>query len=1331
MTRTVVALHADWLNLVHEAGPFLTLPVLRRVFPSGLDRTPADLRAEFRDRVADEDRPGFVEWVVRDLLEYGDTVNTGQTIPEDLVATPHPGVVLRPQLAVVKAKTARLLVHIYPRNTDITAPLADPRWAASPVDRMATHLRSVHGPELGLLSDGERFTLVWAPKTGAVGRATWHASILTEHGERTLLDAFTSILGAKRLFGVAEEDTLEALLHKSQAAQAEVTKQLGVQVRKSVELLVGAISRANRERGSELLRGIDPHHVYEAACTVMMRLVFLLFAEERNLLPLGDPLYDRSYAVSTLRSILREDADREGNVQLLEHRVTSWPRLLALFRAVYAGLTHDELRIPAYGGRLFDPDRYAFLEGRAMGTSWRDTDAEPIPVDDHAVLEILSALQVLEMREGGVTEARRLSFRTLDVEQIGHVYEGLLDHGCKREDEVVVGLVGVKGIEPEMHLAELEAEAKKGRESLVVFLQERTSRTERQITKALDTVPDEDRARVVLAACEGDQGLAARLDPFAYLLRDDLRGLPIVFLPGSYYVTDVSHRRDTGTQYTTRELADEIAHYTLEPLVYDPGPAQGADEKDWKLKSADDILSLRICDPAVGSGAILVAAGRYLAERLIEGWIADGRVKATDGEVPEDIRTDAMRAVAERCLYGVDRDPMAVEMAKLSLWLVTMARERPFSFLDHALQSGDSLLGITDLRQVENLHMDPERGADLHRNLFDYTASLQPLVKEAVELRRLIESTPVVTVADAEEKARLLREAEGKVASVRIVADVVVGAALSRADNNKSDFVSRLLVIAPEVPAALDQDVPLDERRERMSRLAAKADAWLNEGRPEGAPARRCLHWPLSFPEVFLDRTQPGFDAMVGNPPFLGGQRITGSMGTDFREHLVRWIAHGARGSADLVSYFFLRASTVARRFGFLAVNTISQGDTREVGIDQLLERGWTVTRAVKSEPWPGEASNEVSKLWLTRDAWHGQFVLDGSATSGITTSLDPVSRVAGRPTPLPALRALCQHGSEPSGEGFILSAAEAQRLLSHDPRNRHVVLPYLTGADLNSSPDQSATRWAIFFWDWPLERASQYPVCLQHVETHVKPKREKNRDPNRRTFWWRFGRTAMELYESISKLDRALAISLVSKTLQPVFVNPRQVFANKLGVFLYDDDFHFGLLSSGTHWCWTIRWSSTLRKDPNYSPSDCFETFPQCDFSEEIAAAGKALDEDRRELMLAREEGLTKTYNRVHDPDEHAQDVAHLRELHVALDHAVARAYGWDDLTLDHDFHPTSQGARYSVKPAARTEILDRLLELNQLRHQEEMERLPQDATHVSRKVASQLHLLSQPKHS
>src|SRR5271157_6408587 len=198
--------------------------------------------------------------------------------------------------------------------------------------------------------------------------------------------------------------------------------------------------RANRDSGGALLKGVPEDKLYDAALTVMMRLVFLFCAEERDLLLLGDELYDKNYSVSTLREQLRVTATNFGE-EVLERRHDAWSRLLTTFRAVYGGVQHHRLKLPAYQGELFDPDRFPFLEGRTFGTRWKETPCQPIPVDNRTLLHLLEALQVLQVKlpGGGPATPRKLSFRALSILQIGHVYEGLLDHTAVKASEPVLG----------------------------------------------------------------------------------------------------------------------------------------------------------------------------------------------------------------------------------------------------------------------------------------------------------------------------------------------------------------------------------------------------------------------------------------------------------------------------------------------------------------------------------------------------------------------------------------------------------------------------------------------------------------------------------------------------------------------------------------------------------------------------------------------------------------------------------------------------------------------------------------------------------------------------
>jgi hypothetical protein len=474
----------------------------------------------------------------------------------------------------------------------------------------------------------------------------------------------------------------------------------------------------------------------------------------------------------------------------------------------------------------------------------------------------------------------------------------------------------------------------------------------------------------------------------------------------------------------------------------------------------------------------------------------------------------------------------------------------------------------------------------------------------------------------------------------------------------------------------------------------------------------RAFHWQFEFPEVF---EQGGFSTFVGNPPFLGGQRITGEYGVPYRDYLVEYVADGKRGSADLCAYFFLRCFQLLRRngkMGLIATNTIAQGDTREVGLEAIDRCGGVIYRAYPSLPWPGQAAVYVSVVHLSRGALGGAHQLDERPVKRITPLLDS-AEVLGSPKRLAANAGKSFQGSIVLGMGFVLTPEEAQALIEKDPRNKEVLFPYLNGEDLNSRPDQSPSRWVINFFDWPLEKAQEYPDCFQIVEEKVKPERTRKKSDGSFQLryplpqkWWIYGEKRPALYRTIAPLERVLVVPLTTKFLSFSFAVPTIVYAHACGVIAFEGSDYFAVLQSSIHDIWARKHGSTLETRLRYTPADVFETypFPLLLSQSSLKNLGELYHEHRRQIMLARQEGLTATYNRFHNPKEKSADIARLRQLHVEMDNAVAAAYGWGDLDLGHGFHETPQGVRYTISEEARGEVLRRLLRLNHERYEEEV---------------------------
>jgi hypothetical protein len=374
---------------------------------------------------------------------------------------------------------------------------------------------------------------------------------------------------------------------------------------------------------------------------------------------------------------------------------------------------------------------------------------------------------------------------------------------------------------------------------------------------------------------------------------------------------------------------------------------------------------------------------------------------------------------------------------------------------------------------------------------------------------------------------------------------------------------------------------------------------------------RAFFHWSLEFPDA---AAAGGFDVILGNPPFIGGPRISGVLGDVYRQWL-RAIYHPFQGNADLCAAFFRRAFALLRpggRLGMIATNSIGQGDTRESGLKVILAQGGRIAFARRFVRWPGQASVEVNLVVIEAPratpqpplpaggnggaGSDGGALLDDRPVAAISSRLD--AEPDGEPARLRQNDGKAFIGDFVRGIGFVLEAAEAEALLAHDPRNADCLFPYLNGDDLNTHPAQQPGRWVICFHDWDLARAQQYPDLLRIVEERVKPERNTLRSDvanydRIKQCWWLYSTYAQGMRCAIKLLRRVLARSRISEMHALAFVPRGWIYNEKVIVFAFDDDYHFALLQSSVHEVWMRQWSSTLRTDINYAPTDCFATFP------------------------------------------------------------------------------------------------------------------------------------------
>jgi hypothetical protein len=707
-------------------------------------------------------------------------------------------------------------------------------------------------------------------------------------------------------------------------------------------------------------------------------------------------------------------------------------------------------------------------------------------------------------------------------------------------------------------------------------------------------------------------------------------------------------------------------------------------------------------------GKVVVSPEGMLADQLPGGSIVP---RADDERI-----ILARRLVAERCLYGVDKNHLAAEMAKLSLWLITLDRNRPFTFLDHHIRCGDTLLGVSSIAQLESFNLAAESDSWAKQNTLYIASFTKDVVKEAAAKVAEISALPVLEIADAERKERLYREVVQKTQEIRVIADLLVASSFETSQARGNAFIEHVSGYWNQLKALLEQSVTDERRQALIAELRMTAQHAVEKEAPASQKPRRMLHWPIAFPEVF---EAGGFNAIIGNPPFVGGRKIRGAFGGDFFDYLTKIPFGESSGNADLCAFFFLRGAgllQVGGTLGLLATNTIAQGDTRETGLTRLLEGQECVYRASPSVPWPGTAAVEVAHCWIYKGVWKGQCVLEGRSVPGITSYLARPGRSVGKPARLLENQGKSFQGSIVLGKGFVLEPEEALMLLKQNPSHRDVIFPYLNGEDINSRPDQSATRWVINFHDWPVERAREYAEVFRIVEERVKAERLSKSKEVAEAPWWLYWRARPELYSAIKRMKRVLVRAQISRKWIWVFVSTDQVLNQRLIIFPFDDFGHFGLFQSSVHFAWADTFGSTMKSDLSYASRDLFETFPIPESLHDIVASASDFYEKRQRACFSRNVGLTDLVNLINSPAEQSGDICQLRQLIKSLDQSVVDAYGWRDLTINHDFVAWRDEYRFMPSDEDRMEIVERLAELNVTRAQEQ--RRAQDANSLTSQV-------------
>lgn len=1306
--------HLEWLGFIQPTGLVVSAHALEQA-GAILDRRDVEGQrklaecVEERSFAGNEERepclPDFEAFARRVLgWRFSPTgfAGNGQTpIPDELeLALPEYGETLRPDFAVRErdpdegSTPWQLLVQVVSpeANLDRTT-IKRGGLEASPHGRLERLLRETRVPA-GLLFNGRVVRLLSAPRGESSGWMDFRVNDMLPTAGRPLCAALRLLLSEQRLLALPKKERLAGLLEASRKYQNVVSERLSEQVLHGLYELLRGFQSAHEKWDGKLLEyelEENPDNVYRALLTVMLRLVFLLYAEERGMLS-DDATFADHYSIGGLWERLREDAGLHPDT--MDDRYGAWAQLLVLFRMVHDGAKGEGIELPERRGGLFNPSRFPFLEGwRGSEAPQRTQAIDPPLVPDGTIYRVLDKLLVLD--------GERISYRALDVEQIGSVYETMMGFRLETATGRSVAIKAQKrgGASTTVDLEKLVEVDPAERAKWI------RDRTDRKLTP---------KVTKLVKAAESVTALHAALGTVV-----DPAATPDLVPPGAMMLQPSDERRRSGSHYTPRELTAPIIERTLEPILGRLG--------NGGVPKPEELLDLKVCDPAMGSGAFLVETCRYLAEQLLEAW------KVHDGhpQVPleEDEVVLARRMVAQRCLYGVDRNPMAVDLAKMSLWLATLSRDEPLTFVDHALRDGDSLVGLTR-RQIAAFTW--KTGAlppqlELNTRVADAVGRVRKLRRE------IREAGPSVTTVELEDK---LHESDVALTAVRYFGDLAIEAffleksARDREKRRQSHF----------------QDL-LDQKKDR--------EHWRRLVEKRRAPTPFApFHWEIEFPEVF-DRENPGFDAFVGNPPFAGKNTVAAANVLGYPVWL-KQLHKKSHGNADLVAHFFRRAFDLLRAngtFGLIATNTIRQGDTRSTGLRWICTYGGEIYLARTRVKWPGLAAVVVSVVQVIKGEFGGLKLLDGRTVEEITAFL---FHTGGHedPAKLEANANRSFVGSYILGMGFTFDdtdtkdvatpMAEMWRLLRENSRNADAIFPYIGGQEVNTSPTHTHHRYVINFRNYPLRRedlgrlwehadadqrtewrrdgivpidypepvAADWPELLAIVEEEVKPDRMTKNDEVARQKWWQFLRPRPELQGAIAHVDRVSAVSRVGQQCAITFLSSQMVFAETLIVFPLDTHAAFCALQSRPHEIWARFFGSTLEDRLRYTPSDVFETFPfphNWTAHPAFEAIGQAYYDFRAGLMIRNNEGLTKTYNRFHDPEERAPGIAHLRELHRAMDQAVLDAYGWNDIPTECEFFPEHEGEegeaasgrrrrryRYRWRNSVQDEVLGRLVELN-----------------------------------
>ena len=914
-----------------------------------LRRHATDLR-----RHATDGAPAFAKFVLEEVCGFDAGTGTwtrGANVGSEWSRRAPTGEVVKPRQLWEGLAGGRLPVFMEP------GPRVGIGKGRRTVSRVLGWLRAGND-HLALITNGKQWRLLFAGLDFEAW-CEWDVDLWFQEGRPApQVDALRTLLQPK-LWTPASKDAASPLLQAirdTRKGQAELSETLGERVREAVEVLIQGHGEALKEQCSD----VDPADIYRAACRVAMRLVVILFAEARDLLPRDNPVYHASYGLNGLIERLHSAAGGHA----LSRRFSAWPQVQALFTLVHDGSHLPQMPVKDYGGELFKPGSAESADGLSRALAVFETAClkhDVLPDDDvRRMLERMTLTRVrIRQGRGGTWVTVPVDFSDLSSDYIGILYEGLLDYELKTAPpgEPVIFLAA--GHYPALPLSRLEAMDDKAIKALFSNLKKDIA--------ADDDGPEESEGQAAVKGeaneVEGAAGplvggpgeaspdgadprlanrtraekWARRATHVAGLVKkprgkltperqlkaeDDLarkarKLVARVVLPGEWYLVRWGGtRKGSGSFYTRPGLVVPTVQRTLRPLAYDPPlgkdgePDRDAPAAKWTPKRPEQILELKVCDPACGSGAFVLSALRFLTNALFASLQRHGRIEP-DGErtlirllgaptehephterlgdelipCPQDhddfeprLRAVLRRHVVERCIYAVDIDPLAVELCRLSLWIETMDRGLPFGFLDHKIKCGNSLVGAW-LDQFAHYPVmawknreggDKNHGNGVHFKKGARTKAIKAFVKDRLtpDLATFLRDPDLFLDDHLKRHDNAHRSA---LAVLEKMHALPVQDATERARLYRDEFVGSSawssLKEAMDLwcacwfwPAGEIECAPLPRAFANPSRETRDVVHRISAG-------TRFFHWELEFPDVFHE-ADSGFDAVLGNPPW-------------------------------------------------------------------------------------------------------------------------------------------------------------------------------------------------------------------------------------------------------------------------------------------------------------------------------------------------------------------------------------------------------------------------------------------------------------------------------